>query len=97
MQKISALQIDCASENIAKIQLLKKKLLSTHNLDQGLLQQYLDEESLYIKQMPRVSPKFDPLLGCLQRFPSGRRRIVLYPIRIQNCFEFILTGAAPKR
>ena len=48
-------KIDCASEHIVVLQSLMRKLSFTHKgLEQGLLQQYLDEESLYIKQIPRV-------------------------------------------
>ena len=55
MKKVGASQIDYASENIDKLQELRKKLATVQQLDQGLLHQYLDQESLYIKQIPSVS------------------------------------------
>ena len=49
-------KIDCASEYIITLQSLIRKLASIHKgLEMGVLQQYLDEETLYIKQIPRVS------------------------------------------
>ena len=49
-------QFDSASEHIIRLQGLQKRLTTvTSGLEMGLLQQYLDEESLYIKQIPRVA------------------------------------------
>ena len=56
MKILAASQVDIISENIAALQLIKKKLISSpEHIEQGLLQQYLDQESLYIKQVPRAS------------------------------------------
>lgn len=45
--------IDYASEYIIRLKLIMKKLSSKLCVEPGLLQQLLDSESLYIKQIPR--------------------------------------------
>ena len=48
-------KIDSASEFIMTLQsLTQRPATSQKELELGLVQQYLDEESLYIKQIPRV-------------------------------------------
>ncbi len=52
-------QIDTASGLIAALQSTLKRLKDMGNaVEDGLLQQYLDEEGLYIKQIPRVEILF---------------------------------------
>lgn len=49
-------QIDLASESTFAIEGIKKRLhLLQGNLELGILQQYLDQESLSIKQIPKVN------------------------------------------
>ncbi len=56
MQRILASQVDRASENVAALQSLKKKLSAAPlELEQGLLHQYLDQESLHVKQIAKAS------------------------------------------
>lgn len=48
-------QIDSVSEYLVSLKNLKRQIASTEEgLELGLLQQFLDESSLYIKQIPRV-------------------------------------------
>ncbi len=55
MRRGVAPKFDCASEHIIQLQGLQKRLPAEHKgVEMGLLQQYLDEESLYIKQIPKV-------------------------------------------
>ena len=55
MHRDVAPKFDCASEHILLLQELQKKLPVEHkSMEMGLLQQYLDEESLCIKQIPKV-------------------------------------------
>ncbi len=55
MRNSSTNSIDSASEDIITLQTLMQKPRSLHKeLELGILQQYLDEASLYIKQIPRV-------------------------------------------
>lgn len=49
--------IDSASELISELQIILKNLKSADRLgEEGVLQQFLDEENLYIKQIPTVLP-----------------------------------------
>lgn len=49
-------QIDSASELFESLKSLKRNISGVgEGLELGLLQQYLDEGSLYVKQIPRVS------------------------------------------
>jgi hypothetical protein len=53
---INPSQIDSAFDYISELQKLKKQLYkSSEGLELGLLQQFLDDSSLYIKQIPRVT------------------------------------------
>ncbi len=50
-----SLRIDLASECITSLQGILQVLMKTQaGLDPGLLHQYLDDASLYLKQVPRV-------------------------------------------
>lgn len=52
-------QLDSASEFIVSFHNIKKKIANLQEgLELGLLQQYLDEASIYIKQIPRVRKQF---------------------------------------
>ena len=49
--------LDSASEYITNLQsLLQKPRVLQKDFEMDLFQQYLDEESLYIKQIPHVRP-----------------------------------------
>jgi len=48
-------KIDSASEYIVRLKIIMKNLASQLCIEPGLLQQLLDNESLYIKQIPRDS------------------------------------------
>ncbi len=50
-----ASKVDRASERIMSLQSIVRKLAHAHRTAElGLFQQYLDADSLYIKQLPRV-------------------------------------------
>jgi hypothetical protein len=56
MRKMSTKKIDCASEYIIALQsLMQKPALTNKELELGLIQQFLDDEALNIKQIPRVA------------------------------------------
>lgn len=56
MESLLSHHLDTASEHITALEKLRKQLsVSFEGGDLGLQQQYLDESSLYIKQIPRVS------------------------------------------
>ena len=56
MQNTHLKKLDSASEFITTLQsLIQNPLAMRKELELGLLQQYLDDESLYIKQIPRVN------------------------------------------
>lgn len=55
MRNPYAEKIDSASEHMAILRsLMRKPVIPQKDPEPGLLQQYLDEESLYVKQIPRV-------------------------------------------
>ena len=77
-------KFDYASEHIMQLQGMMKWLPNLHKgVEMGLLQQYLDEESLYIKQIPRVGVPVQ-LVGLRQRVQSLCRSSVLLPDRPQG-------------
>lgn len=55
MNNLLIKKIDCASEYIIRLKFIMRKLASKLCVEPGLLQQLLDNESLYIKQIPRDS------------------------------------------
>ncbi len=62
--------IDTASGLIASLQSTLKRLkCAGAAVEEGILQQYLDEEGLYIKQIPHVS-RLTHRIGLLQRLQS---------------------------
>lgn len=51
----TSLQLDTAIDCIKTLQNLRKEIYAnSERLDQGLLQQFLDERGFYIKQITRV-------------------------------------------
>ena len=64
MQVASISELDSASQLITQYQETRMQITSqSEGLDQGLVQQYLDEASIYLKQMPRVSQSESHYLG----------------------------------
>lgn len=56
--------IDRASEYIAHLQTLMQQLPHRQKgIEGGIIQQYLDSESLYIKQIPHVNFKKSLMIG----------------------------------
>jgi len=53
MNTLLTKNIDRASEFIITLQAIIRKLTLSKGYEPGLLQQFLDDESLYIKQVPR--------------------------------------------
>ncbi len=81
MIKPYAEKIDAASEQIATLRSLMQRPESVQKeLEMGLLQQYLDDESLYIKQTPRVRMRNAKNVGPLQRLQGVCRCSALHSV-----------------
>ena len=69
--------IDCASEHIMTVQSVMRKLGSKKTLGPDLLQQFLDDEALYIKQIPKDELNVFRVIADATRFAQSEYLQVL--------------------